>query len=288
MPRLCLVADVHHGDQSHTKLGHTAERLMEEFTAFCNRQAPDLVIDLGDRISDVDHATDLKLEREAAQFFSPINSPVKHICGNHDRDHLSVAENEEILGQALGNEVVDLDDWQIIIFRADTFIHRPGGFKMPERDLLWLAGVIAEATKPTAVFSHVPLSGHRQLGNYYFQNNADFAEYPDATDRIRAILATARVPLACFAGHVHWNTCNFIQGQPHITLQSLTESFTTVPNPAGAYAMLNLTDQVDWQVFGLDQLTLSLPIAQTARRWIEPIAAFGGDRASARKPSAQS
>lgn len=274
MPRLCIVTDIHHGAQSHTKLGPAAERLMQEFVTFSNRQAPDLIIDMGDRISDVDHATDLTLAKQSAEFFLPLTAQVKHICGNHDVAHISVADNGDVLGQSMESEIVDLDDWQVVIWRADSHIHRPGGFILPEKDLLWLAATIAQAEKPTAIFTHVPLSGHSQLSNYYFQNNPEFSRYPNATDRVLAILATAQVPLACFAGHVHWNTFTQIQGQPHFTLQSLTESFTTTPDPAGAYALLDLNGQINWQVMGHDQLSITIPVSQTVRRWITPLNPF--------------
>lgn len=271
MPRICIVTDIHHGAQSYTKLGPSAERLMAEFVTYANDKKPDLIIDMGDRISDIDHTTDLRLQKEATEFFAPLQAPVAHICGNHDVNHLSVQDNENIIGQSLSSEIIDIDDWQLIIWRPDTHIYRPGGFVLPESDLLWLAATITQSEKPTAVFTHVPLSGHRQLGNYYFQNNSDSAEYPHSTARVLAILSTARVPLACFAGHVHWNSFNLINGQPHFTLQSLTESFTTTPQPAGAYALLELNSDINWRVFGKDQLSITLPAMQTTKRWIEPL-----------------
>ncbi len=272
--RLCLVADIHHGEDSFTKKGSAALPLLAEFARFANDCAPAAIIDLGDRISDVDHDRDMQLERDVLDGFKALDAPVFHICGNHDRDHLSVAENETILGQSLSNQTIDLGDWMLVIWRADSKIHRPGGFVLPESDLLWLAGVVRTATKPIALFSHVPISGHSQDGNYYFERNPDSATYPGGADRARAILASARVPVACFAGHVHWNTLTMVNGQPHFTLQSLTESFTTSPEPAGSYAMLELSDQIHWQVFGKDTMAVRLGAEETARRWITPLPPF--------------
>lgn len=272
--RLCLVADIHHGEDSFTKKGSAALSLLSEFSRFVNDAKPDAVIDLGDRISDVDTKTDKRLEREVADGFKAIEAPIFHICGNHDRDHLSVADNVEILGQELENQTIDLGDWTLVIWRADSKIHRPSGFILPEADLLWLAGVIRTATKPIALFSHVPISGHSQDSNYYFERNPDLSTYPGGAKRARAILATARVPVTCFSGHVHWNTLTMVNGQPHFTLQSLTESFTTYPEPAGSYALLELSDQIGWQVFGADTFEARLNAAETARRWITPLPPF--------------
>ena len=65
-----------------------------------------------------------------------------------------------------------------------------------------------------------------------------------------------------------------VDGQPHFTLQSLTESFTTHPEPAGSYALLELGDKIDWTVFGKDTFAARLDAAETARRWIAPLPRF--------------
>ncbi|MFD2250028.1 hypothetical protein FHS82_002798 [Pseudochelatococcus lubricantis] len=272
--RLAIVTDIHHGDDHFTKKGSSALGLLTEFTRFVADTKPDAVIDMGDRISDRDRDTDLRLETEVAEIFRAVAPPCFHLCGNHDRDHLTVTDNAEILGQTLDNTVVDMGAWSLVLWRADSRIHRPGGFVLPESDLLWLAGVVAQADRPLAVFSHVPVSGHAQEGNYYFERNPDSATYPGGAERARAVLAGARVPVACFAGHVHWNTLTVVNGQPHFTLQSLTETFTTHPEPAASWALLELSDTIDWRVYGRDALSASLPAGRTAHRWMTPLPLF--------------
>lgn len=272
--RIAIVADIHHGTPSHTKRGDEALSLMARFADWVNAEAPDIVLDLGDRISDVDEQTDLRLEREVVEAFRAIKLPVYHVCGNHDRDHLCVAQNEDILGQSLQNEVLDAGDWQIVLWRADTKIAREPerrGFNLPEVDLLWLSRTFQAADKPTLVVSHVPVSGHDQTGNYYFQRNPQFSRYPES-ERVRQTLAQARVPVICLSGHVHWNTVTTIDGIPHLTQQSLTESFTTQGEPAEAWGMLTLTDTVYWQVFGRDPFEAR--ITPQSGRWTPPLAPF--------------
>lgn len=276
--RIAVVADIHHGADSFTKKGTAALPLMAEFAAFVAEAKPDLVLDLGDRISDRDHDHDLALEREVAEAFRAISAPVFHLCGNHDRDFLSVAENAEVLGQALGNQVLDIGGWRVVLWRADSRIRRVAqdgftGFVLSEADLLWLAGVVRTADRPLAVVSHVPISGHAQTGNYYFERNPEASTYPGA-ERARAILRAATVPVMCLAGHVHWNTLTMVDGIPHITCQSLTESFTTHPAPAGAWGLLELGEAIDWRVLGLDPFAVRLETAATARRWITPLPPF--------------
>lgn len=274
MTRIAIVADIHHGPASTTKRGDRALALMEEVARFVAETRPDHMIDLGDRISDVDHATDLRLAREAADSFRAIDVPTSHICGNHDLDHLSVAENADILGQSLGHATIDLGDWRIALWRADARIRRGPeyrGFALTEPDLIWLANTARAADRPLLVVSHVPISGHSQIGNYYFQNNPASSVFPTA-DRARAALALASVPVICMSGHVHWNTITRVDGITHLTQQSLTESFTTEGEPAGAMGLLELGEMVHWEVTGGDPITHAW--RPDARRWMPPLPDF--------------
>lgn len=273
--RIAIVADIHHGAPSLTKRGDTALSLMSEFSSFVNATKPDLVLDLGDRISDVDHETDLQLEKDIATAFARLDVPVHHVCGNHDRDHLSIAENEAILGQKLSSELLRLGEWNLALWRADPKITRSAGhhgFNLPETDLLWLSRMAQAADRPTLLVSHVPISGHSQIGNYYFQRNPDVSTYPQSA-RARAVLEQSSHPMVCLAGHVHWNTATCLSGIWHLTQQSLTESFTTEGEPAGAWGMIELADTVHWEVFGKDPFAATL--SPCATRWTPPMDKFG-------------
>ncbi|WP_305971772.1 MULTISPECIES: metallophosphoesterase [unclassified Mameliella] len=272
--RIAIVTDIHHGEPAQSKRGDAALALMAEFADWANAEAPDLVLDLGDRISDVDEETDLRLESEVAEAFKAVKAPVHHVNGNHDRDYLSTAQNEDILGQSLQNQLLDCGDWQIALWRADPKITRSESlhrFTLPESDLLWLSRTMQAAEKPTLVASHVPVSGHGQTGNYWFERNEEVSRYPESP-RVRQALAQAGVPVVCIAGHVHWNTVTTVNGITHLTQQSLTESFTTQGTPAGAWGMLELSDTVHWQVFGKDPFEAR--ITPTAGRWTPPMGRF--------------
>lgn len=272
--RIGVVADIHHGRPSTAKRGDRALPLLEDFAAYVRDAGVSHVLDLGDRISDEDRETDLRLESEVAEALRALAVPVWHVNGNHDRDHLSVADNEAILGQSLGNEVRDLDGWRIVLWRADSRIRRGtegSGFVLTEADLVWLAGVMQAADRPCLVVSHVPVSGHAQTGNYYFQNNPELSTYPMA-ERARSALALARAPVVCLSGHVHWNTVTCVDGVVHLTQQSLTESFTTGGEAAGAMGMIELGETVRWTVVGDDPFAFSF--RPSPRRWIPPLPDF--------------
>jgi hypothetical protein len=154
--RIALIADIHHGADRLTKNGTAALGLLAEFAAWSNQAAPDLVIDLGDRITDRDRDHDIALETEVAEAFKAVNAPRFHLCGNHDRDFLSVEDNEAALGQSLASTTLDAGGWRIVLWRADSRIrraHKDGmtGFVLPEADLLWLAAVIRAAEAQPAI-----------------------------------------------------------------------------------------------------------------------------------------
>ncbi|MGL5136700.1 MAG: metallophosphoesterase family protein, partial [Beijerinckiaceae bacterium] len=281
MLRIAIVTDIHHGQDAEAKKGSRALPLLAEFANWVAAEKPDLVLELGDRISDEDPETDIRLEREVNAALEPVRAvaPVHHLCGNHDRDFMSVAQNEEILGQKLGHETIDIKGWRIVLFRADTLIRRPGGFHCPDADIAWLEATVAAADRPMLIASHVPASGHSQVGNYYFERNPASSTYPEA-ERLRAVLRGAQVPTAWISGHVHWNTVTTVDGVPYFTQQSLTESYVMSPErgvgeACGAFGLMQLdTDTIDWQVFGQDAFHVRLPVRQTARRWYAPLGVF--------------
>lgn len=272
--RIAIVTDIHHGKPSTAKRGDAALGLMEDFARFVKDSGATHVLDMGDRISDENRDTDLVLAAEVAEAFRAVEAPVWHLNGNHDRDHMSVADNEALLGQSLDHAVHDFDGWRIVLWRADSRIRRGdegNGFVLTEADLVWLSRTMQATDRPTLVVSHVPISGHAQTSNYYFQNNPASSTYPMA-DRARAALALARVPVVCLAGHVHWNTVTSVNGITHLTQQSLTESFTTAGEPAGAMGLIELSETVSWDVVGSDPFRVGF--CPTAQRWTPPMPDF--------------
>lgn len=272
MPRIAFIADIHHGLDAGTKKSSQALALFAGFVAFVAEQQPDLVIDLGDRIADHDHDTDLVLEQQVAQAFKAVTVPVRHLTGNHDGEFLTVEENERVLGQSLRHEVLDLGTWQVVLWHTDARIHHlPEGhsFALAPGDPDWLETQVRAASKPTVLATHVPMSGQSQRSNYYFHNNAGLSIYPELAE-IQAVLRGSRVPMICVSGHVHWSTLTVVDAIPHVTLQSLTESCTSSPHPARAWGLLELGDMISRSAYGQQRFSFSLNAQSTTRRWVTP------------------
>jgi metallophosphoesterase superfamily enzyme len=95
--KIALIADIHHGVDQGTKLGSAALALMQPFVDWVNAIRPDLVVELGDRINDLDKDADLKWTRDVAHAFTAVQHPCVHILGNHDALQLSRAESEDVM-----------------------------------------------------------------------------------------------------------------------------------------------------------------------------------------------
>ncbi|WMS41546.1 metallophosphoesterase [Acuticoccus sp. MNP-M23] len=264
--RIAFVSDLHHGSDGPTRRGAEALDRLAQFKAFVAYEMPDAAVDLGDRITG-EGADDAARAAEVAAIFRRFDRPVHHICGNHDVKNLSVADNAEILGQTLGHACADYGGWRLVLFRARAR-RRKGLFHLKEGDLDFLADTIRRADRPLVVASHIPLSGQNVAENPYFSKKPERSAYQEA-GALRQVLLGATVPLVAIAGHVHWNSLSLVSGQPHITLQSATDSAATHPVGSGAYAMLTLSEErIAWRVHGEDPFAAEVATRSAGRRWL--------------------
>ncbi len=270
---LAIVTDIHNGRASLTKRGPEALGLVEEFIEFAETSSPDLVIELGDRITDTDPSSDRASLEQLAELFGKLSVPRRHIMGNHDLVHLSVEDNQQLLAQSFASSSMDLKGWHLVFWQADVAMgpaHQP---RLTDDDLAWLEADLAATTLPAVVFTHVPLDGASMTGNFYFQSNPQFAGYGNVKRAQQIISESERVAL-CVAGHVHWNNLSRIDGVPYVSLQSLTESFTTQGQAAGSWATVNLDERLHWTGHGSDRIELSAKLGGADQRWTTPLPTF--------------
>jgi len=267
--KLAIVTDIHHGADKLTKRGSAGLGLLDAFLAFAGNWGADVIVDLGDRISDVDAPTDEALMRDVADRFGAVNTPRAHLNGNHDVAYLGEDANFLTFREPAFGRSVEVKGIRLLFWQADTRIPYPEPFSLRDADLAWLAAELPKSDLPTIVFSHVPLGGGAMTGNYWFQNNPQFAAYPNG-DRARAIIEREGHVILCVAGHVHWNALHRTNAIPHIAVQSLTESFTTDGAPAGAWATIEITDRIHWRTYGRDPIEMILACRKPGEHWVAP------------------
>lgn len=265
--RLALIADIHYGADSQTKWGSAALTLLNAALAEIDAYQPDMLIDLGDRISDEDPKTDARLLREVAERFERVRAPRVHLLGNHDLEYLPLKTSEALLGTPLRHHVVEQDGWQLIFWHADPH-YRKGNLSIAEEDLNWLEATLSGLSQPSVIFTHVPFSGGSMVGNYYFADRpVGRAEHKNAAEARALVEASDHVSLVV-AGHTHWNALHTSNGIHHLTIQSLSETFTTHPEAAGAWVGLELGEQIELEVYGRDPFHARLPLRRAGHHWL--------------------
>ena len=230
-----------------------------------------LVVDLGDRISNTDLGNDRKHLAEVACAFKSLTKECHHLIGNHDVVHLSVEEQENILGKSLQHHSFDRHGWHLAFWNTSCVLHEGEGFRLDQDDLDWLAADLAATDLPIVVFSHMPVDTGSMVGNYYFERRYAHGEQHRNASLARDLIENSEKVIAVVSGHVHWNQLHFMDGIPHFSLQSLSETFTTHPHAAGSWALLTLGDTVELEVFGRDPVMYRLPVKNPSHHWLPPM-----------------
>lgn len=266
--RIGIVSDVHYGPPFEAKAGPPSLGLLREAIKAIEAADPALLIDLGDRVNNAGRTADLDHMLAVAAVFAASPLHREHVLGNHDLHDLDARENAEILGRSVTSRVVRCAGWDLVLWCADPRVS-VAGFGVPASDLAWLAEALDGTAGPTAVFSHVPLGGGSMRGNYYFEGaTAGGGGYANLEDIHDVLLGCDRLQLAV-AGHVHWNSLHTVDGVPFLTVQSLTDLATSSPEPAGAWATLDLGDRMArMTVAGRDPWAVSVPLRGPGRRWL--------------------
>ncbi len=248
--RLAIITDLHCGRDTGNVKGPLALEILEEFVAAVHDFEPDMVLELGDRLTDESPDLDRARLLEVARVFKRLPYPRHHLNGNHDL--LPKAEQEAILEANLGNHVAEIGGWRLLFL--ETFNQTTGGELEPQT-LEWLEAQLSASDLPVVVFTHQPLHGEWLRGNPYFETDFRLHACPGGADAARAMLERSPNVRLCVSGHAHWNDHRVVNGIPYITLLSATESHWTTPSPSRAYAILSLSDEISVEVRGLAPVT---------------------------------
>jgi Icc protein len=267
--KLALITDIHFSGVGPDRFD--TRPLVEEFVDWARRMEVDLLLDLGDRIDDIDRPTDLANAAELARIFERFPGQRVHLQGNHDVVNITGEDHSVLFGTPPGHRAIDLGPVRLLVWQPSVLLDRQVGFPAAAAEAAWLAAALAGDERPALIASHIPVSGAAMTSNYYFENNADFATYPDHADIRETIEASGRAAV-WLSGHVHWNSIAEVAGVRHLTVQSASERFTTMPEPACAYALLEIENaRARLEVFGRDPVIWEFPFAASGqRRWPSP------------------
>jgi 3',5'-cyclic-AMP phosphodiesterase len=267
--RIAIISDIHFAGAPAGQFD--VRPVVEAFIDWANRLGADLLLDLGDRIDDIDRATDLQNAGALARIFEHFKGQRVHLLGNHDVVNLTGEDHRQLFGRLPGHQTIDLGECRLLAWEPSVRLDRKLGFPSAGQDLGWLTQALESDDRPAIVVSHIPVSGAAMTGNYYFENNADFATYPDHAEIRHAVEQTGRAAL-WLSGHVHWNSSANVAGIRHLTVQSASETYTTMPDPACTYALLEIEQSTArLEVFGLDTMRVEMPFRPSGSRpWPQP------------------
>lgn len=250
---LAVITDIHHGPDSPTVAGSDALTLLEQGLDALAARSPSLLVDLGDRLTDVDPRSDRRRLEEVAARFRSFPALRQHLRGNHDLTEREV--QEALLGGSLRSRSADVAGWHLVFL--DSFDGTIGG-RLSRTDLDWLEEDLASSSLPTVVFSHQPLDGQPLVGNPIFEVDYAAHAHPAGHAEARAVMEAAGTVRLAVNGHAHWNHAVEVNGVHYLSVQSLVAR-VRAGEAAGAYATLTLTDAGgELRVMGMDPFAATL------------------------------
>ncbi len=240
--KLILVGDIHYGVDDKCRPGSEVGGLMEKFTALLNDELrPDAVIDLGDRINNVDHDEDCKhLQYILDIFDKKLNMPVFHVLGNHDTVYMSKQDSTQVIGhEASWNSFIYRGFKFILLDTVDPMIDNCGG-TVGDKQLAWLKDRMAEDNVPKLVFGHHPIDDQTMRENTTFIDSDMHLNFVDNKSEVRNTLENGRNFILYGNGHMHWFSFVSSPKGIFITAPSLTEAYPEHNNAPGSFLELDV------------------------------------------------
>lgn len=234
--KIGLISDIHNGPDQETRVGTRAAELLKGFVDDMNNNfKPDFIIELGDRVNNVDHNTDYSHMKQVKNFLKGLRMPVYHILGNHDIANLDKEENKDIMETNYNYKSFDYGGCHFILLDAqDETIGGIGG-SMSEKQLNWLKNELEQTSKKTIIFSHQALDEQDIIDNIHFRDYPTYA-FVSNREEVRKIIENSKKVIAIFNGHVHWNNMEIINKVCYFSIHSLVEAWTTNGEVCGDYA----------------------------------------------------
>lgn len=241
--KVAVITDIHFGDDSGSKLGSKAPRLMEKFIKAVRQNNPDLVVDLGDRITGRGEESDKNNLKSLSSYFNRLATPVHNLIGNHDIKYLSHLENEQVLERSSQSYSIDVNDLHLVFWNTDLDSSGEQGLTLSDDDLEWLEKDLSKTKNKAIIFSHVPLDSSLPTMNDNTMSVVDIKKrfYYSNADKARKIMEDSGKVLLSIGGHRHTNQHNEINGIHYITQQSLTSTYKKRYRvPSGTFSFLKI------------------------------------------------
>ena len=259
--KIGLITDIHLGPDRETRRGTQAQRLIEAFLEDMRHFTPAFIVDLGDRIMEVDEPTDRRHTVLVRELLGRGRVPVHHLLGNHDVAHLAKRDVLGLLDLPAPYRAIDAGSYRCLFLDSTDPVVGEYGGHISDAQLAWLGAELATSQQPVLVFCHHALDDQPIERNPLFREHPEWAMVENRL-ALRQVLVQSGKVAAVVTGHTHWNRSTWVDGIPFLSIQGLVETWTTPGTPAGAYGKLWFTPdgQGHLSVEGHDPLAADLPL----------------------------
>jgi Icc protein len=258
---LRLIADIHIGEDRSDRASSKGLPLIKEFVSATNKDQPQALIDLGDRVMQTNYEEDRKNLNRLTHYFNQLTVPRYHVLGNHDMLHLNHRINQTALNLPKErSHTIDVGSYTLVMWNASVDITREGA-SLPYEDVKWLEQTLMMTDRPCLIFTHIPLDDDalHDPRNRHEAQMPYFATYPQ-NPFVRKIIEQSGNVVACFAGHRHVHRHNEINGVHYVTVDCFSRRSKENPDePIAAYADLKIDEngKVSYELQGKEPQRLS-------------------------------
>lgn len=181
----------------------------------------DLVINLGDLISNKNSEIDIQKYIEAVSILS-YNKPLKHVLGNHDAYNISREMWSNTIKETKCYYDFDLFWYHhIVLDWNNNELKGPGIISDEQR--IWLIENLEKTDLPTIIYIHHPIDEQARDESYYFINRPQNASVNNRSE-IRNVLEKSGKVCAVFSWHTHFFSEQKIWNINYITIPSFSEN----------------------------------------------------------------
>jgi alkaline phosphatase len=243
--RAAIITDIHYGPDRGNRLGSKAPALLEKFVKAANNFKPDVIVDIGDRITASNAADAESAMNSVKSAFNKAAAKTHFTVGNHDIKYLSRADNARLTGSPSSSYGTDEGDFRLLFFNPQR---RSRNLAVGAHDLQWLRDELAATKRPVILFSHIPLDN-------VIVKKGDAFSYEQGPELRKILEDSGKVKLV-MSGHIHRHRHSEINGIHYIAQQSLTHAYRRkykVPSAA-------------WSLLEADGDTISLTIQGKIKR----------------------
>jgi hypothetical protein len=236
-----LIGDIHYGTDSEFRPGKEIPGLLSQFVEIMNREMkPDVVMELGDRINNVDKETDVKnLSRLVETLDHKLNMPCYHVLGNHDIVYTDKKTISQVIGDNTGPLSRVIKGFKFIILDTlDPMIENTGG-AVGKEQLAWLEREMNTDDYPKLVFGHHPIDNHTMRGSAIQSKNRRLI-FLENRSEVREILENGKNFIGYAAGHMHWFSFFCSKNAAYLVNPSFTEAYPSRINAPGMFLEVDI------------------------------------------------